>query len=274
MLVAFGSVADRIGRRRMALKGAGLFGLASIAAAFSFSPLMLIGARSVMGIGAAALSPPLFGLLTGMFRSERQRSAAFGIFMACFMGGMILGLIPKPRLRGCAGEPVADDDDDWADDDAEHAVRRTGVRSRPSGRWASHLPRRRERRRLHRDAVERPFGAAPLPTLGTHLIVGSVPLEKASSATSTSETSGQLGYALGIALLGSIVTLVYRLRLPPLAGLSDAARAAATESIAGAARIWADSPSHTAIGLRDAAALALCSGLQTVAVLSAVVMIP
>ncbi len=86
-----GAVADRVGRRRMVLMGAGLFGLASIAAAFSISPLMLIGARSVMWIGAAALSPSFVGLLTGMFRNDRQRSAAFGIFMACFMGGMILG---------------------------------------------------------------------------------------------------------------------------------------------------------------------------------------
>ncbi len=68
------------------------------------------------------------------------------------------------------------------------------------------------------------FGAAPLPTLGTNLIVGSVPLGQASSAASTSEMSGQLGYALGIALLGSIVTVVYRMQLPRVAGPSPSAR--------------------------------------------------
>jgi DHA2 family multidrug resistance protein-like MFS transporter len=121
------------------------------------------------------------------------------------------------------------------------------------------------------------FGAAPLPTLGTNLIVGSVPLQKASSAASTSETSGQLGYSLGIAVLGSIVTVIYRIRfphaLPPqIAGLSDAAQTAASESIAGAARVAGHSTAAVAADLHDAAAVAFCAGLQSVAILSAVVM--
>lgn len=49
LMVTSGSVVDRIGRRRMVLMGAGLFGLASVAATVSMSPLMLIGSRSVCG---------------------------------------------------------------------------------------------------------------------------------------------------------------------------------------------------------------------------------
>ena len=48
------------------------------------------------------------------------------------------------------------------------------------------------------------LGLAPVVTLATELIVGSAPPEQAGAATGVSETSGELGGALGIAVLGSI----------------------------------------------------------------------
>ncbi len=54
------------------------------------------------------------------------------------------------------------------------------------------------------------LGLAPVITLATELIVGSAPPEQAGAATGMSETSGELGGALGIALLGSLGTAVYR----------------------------------------------------------------
>ena len=63
------------------------------------------------------------------------------------------------------------------------------------------------------------LGLAPVITLATELIVGSAPPEQAGAATGISETSGELGGALGIAILGSIGTAVYRAEvadaLPP-----------------------------------------------------------
>ena len=63
------------------------------------------------------------------------------------------------------------------------------------------------------------LGLAPVITLATELIVGSAPPEQAGAATGMSETSGELGGALGIAILGSIGTAVYRTEiadsLPP-----------------------------------------------------------
>ena len=53
-------------------------------------------------------------------------------------------------------------------------------------------------------------GAAPLVTLGTNLVIGSVPPEKAGSAGALTQTSNEFGYALGIAILGSVVTAAYR----------------------------------------------------------------
>ncbi|HMH22829.1 MAG TPA: MFS transporter [Puia sp.] len=54
------------------------------------------------------------------------------------------------------------------------------------------------------------FGASPILILGTGIIIASAPPEKAGSAASLSETSNQLGVALGVAILGSIGTFVYR----------------------------------------------------------------
>ncbi|GAA2244822.1 MFS transporter [Streptomyces amakusaensis] len=54
------------------------------------------------------------------------------------------------------------------------------------------------------------FGAGPMTALSTDMVVGSVPPEKAGSAASMSETSTELGISVGVALLGSLGTAVYR----------------------------------------------------------------
>jgi DHA2 family multidrug resistance protein-like MFS transporter len=54
------------------------------------------------------------------------------------------------------------------------------------------------------------LGLAPVFTLATDLIVGSAPPEQAGVAAAISETSSEFGGALGIAILGSIGTAVYR----------------------------------------------------------------
>lgn len=54
------------------------------------------------------------------------------------------------------------------------------------------------------------LGLAPVFTLTTDLIIGSAPPERAGSAAGIAETSSELGGALGIAILGSVVAAVYR----------------------------------------------------------------
>lgn len=66
------------------------------------------------------------------------------------------------------------------------------------------------------------LGLAPVFTMTTDVIVGSVPPAQAGAAAGLSETSTELGGAFGIAVLGSLMTLVYRLSiadLPELGGL-------------------------------------------------------
>jgi len=57
------------------------------------------------------------------------------------------------------------------------------------------------------------LGGSPVVILATDIIVGCAPVERAGAASAISETSSELGGALGIAVLGSIGTAVYRARM-------------------------------------------------------------
>ena len=427
LLITFGSFADRFGRRRMVMVGASVFGAASLLDAFAPTSGTLILARALCGIGAAALTPALYGMLSGLFRSNRQRSVAIGVFMACFMGGMIIGplvggvlldhlpwgsifllgvpvmvvlLVLCPILLPETPRTTGADSTDWWSVILSLAailpfvygvkeIARTGIQAASISAIAVGIACAvvfvRRQRLLMVDARRRPLldltmfrsrgfalvllslmlmtlltgplmmlnaqyfqlvagadplraglltvpaalvsvlgfvvmpligryvrpgliigaglllvavalvvvaqvtphtgpwplvvgfalvslGAAPLPTLGTTIIVGSVPLEKASSAASTSETSGQLGYALGIAVLGSVVTFVYRLRLPVDALLTPDQQDAARESLSGAHLVARHLSPAIALRLQAAAGDAFCSGIQTASLVAAATM--
>ncbi|TAH35520.1 MAG: MFS transporter [Planctomycetota bacterium] len=73
------------------------------------------------------------------------------------------------------------------------------------------------------------LGLAPVFTLSTDIIIGAAPPQRAGAASAISETSSELGGALGIAILGSIGTAVYRGELAhdiPAAVPPEAAHAA------------------------------------------------
>lgn len=57
------------------------------------------------------------------------------------------------------------------------------------------------------------LGLGAIAALGTDLVVGAAPAEKAGSASAMSEMVQELGLALGVALLGSLATLVYRVQI-------------------------------------------------------------
>src|SRR6201991_2312481 len=91
LLITMGTLGDRIGRRRLLLVGAAAFGVTSVVAAYSSSPLMLIVARAVLGLAGATLTPSTLALITNLFRDPRQRAAAVGVWAGCFTAGAILG---------------------------------------------------------------------------------------------------------------------------------------------------------------------------------------
>lgn len=91
LLITMGTLGDRIGRRKLLMIGAFAFGLASIAAAFAQSPEWLITARAILGIAGATVAPSTLALISNMCRNPKQRSLAYGMWMACSVGGMALG---------------------------------------------------------------------------------------------------------------------------------------------------------------------------------------
>ena len=95
-LITMGTLGDRVGRRQLLLIGAVIFGAASILAAFSFTPTMLIASRAILGLASATLAPSTLSLLRTMFLDPRERTFAVGVWIASFSAGGALG----PLLGG------------------------------------------------------------------------------------------------------------------------------------------------------------------------------
>jgi DHA2 family multidrug resistance protein-like MFS transporter len=91
LLVAMGTLGDRIGRRLLLLLGAGAFGVASIVSAYSHNAGTLIGTRALLGIAGATLMPSTMALTRNMFHDAKQRRTAIGIWMAVFASGTAIG---------------------------------------------------------------------------------------------------------------------------------------------------------------------------------------
>ncbi|MDF2712796.1 MAG: qacA5 [Nonomuraea muscovyensis] len=90
-LVTMGTLGDRIGRRRLLLIGSAAFGVASVVAAYSTSPEMLIAARALLGMAGATLMPSSMALIRTMFRDQRQMTTALSLWFSCFMVGVVIG---------------------------------------------------------------------------------------------------------------------------------------------------------------------------------------
>jgi EmrB/QacA subfamily drug resistance transporter len=95
LLIAFGSIADRVGRRRMFMIGVVVFALASLVAGAATTSTMMIGARMLQGVGGAMILPTSLSLVNANFRG-RERAVAFGIWGSVIAGAAALG----PLLGG------------------------------------------------------------------------------------------------------------------------------------------------------------------------------
>ncbi|MFI7680796.1 MFS transporter [Actinophytocola sp. NPDC049390] len=91
LLVTMGNVGDRVGRKRLLLIGAAAFAVASVLAAYSTSPEMLIATRALLGVAGATIMPSTMSLIHTMFTDRKQHATAMAIWMGCFMGGSALG---------------------------------------------------------------------------------------------------------------------------------------------------------------------------------------
>lgn len=114
-------------------------------------------------------------------------------------------------------------------------------------------------------------GLASVFTLATDLVVGSAPPERAGAASALSETGAEFGGALGIAILGSIGTAVYRTQLTDdlPASVPPRAAEAAQDTLGGALLEAARLPARIGNELVEAARVAFTSGTRLVAVIAA-----
>jgi DHA2 family multidrug resistance protein-like MFS transporter len=116
------------------------------------------------------------------------------------------------------------------------------------------------------------LGLAPVISLTTELVVGSAPPERAGAASGISETSFELGGALGLSILGSIGVAIYRQRvgegLP--AGIPLEAAETARDTLGGAVAVAQQLPGELGSAIAALARDAFVQGMQVASTISAV----
>jgi MFS family permease len=103
LMLAFGAIADRFGRRRIMLIGLVLLAVASLATAFVTSSGELVAVRCLMGMAAAMTTPGSIALAFRLFESDTMRVRAMtlistvglvGLAVGPTVGGFVLAVAP------------------------------------------------------------------------------------------------------------------------------------------------------------------------------------
>ena len=93
LVLLLGRAGDLYGRRRLFMAGLALFAAASLVGGFSWEPWILVAARFIQGIGAAALVPASLSLLTAIFAEGEERNRAIGVYGAMAALGFVVGMV-------------------------------------------------------------------------------------------------------------------------------------------------------------------------------------
>ena len=91
MVLPMGALGDKIGFKRLLLLGSGIFGTASLAAAFSPTAETLIASRALLAVGAAMIVPATLAGIRSTFSQAHQRNMALGLWAAVGSGGAAFG---------------------------------------------------------------------------------------------------------------------------------------------------------------------------------------
>jgi len=100
LILAAGSLGDRVGRKGVLLTGLAIFGTGSLIGAFCTTPNTLIAARAFMGLGAAAMFPATLSLIANVFTERGERARAIGLWGATTGVGVATGPIVGGWLLG------------------------------------------------------------------------------------------------------------------------------------------------------------------------------
>ncbi|MEV8594590.1 MFS transporter [Streptomyces sp. NPDC052012] len=119
------------------------------------------------------------------------------------------------------------------------------------------------------------LGISPMSILGVDMIVGAAPPERAGAASALSETNQEFGMAIGVAVLGSVGTAVYRTQLTDAlpAGVPEAVAETARDTLGGALEAAGALPDGTGSALVAAARSAFVDGLHVNAVIGAALVV-
>src|SRR5256885_14226081 len=106
LVLTSGSIADRVGRRAVYLGGLVVFAAASLTCGLSGNIGLLIAARGLQGLGAAAMFATTLALISSSY-SGRERGLAFGVWAAVNGAASAAGPLVRgglaPPLRGGRG---------------------------------------------------------------------------------------------------------------------------------------------------------------------------
>lgn len=91
LLVPMGTLADRVGNRKILLIGLAIFAMASTVAAFVQSPAMLIAARVLLALGGSMIMPCVLGLIRKTFEDPGERAMALGLWGTVGAAGAAVG---------------------------------------------------------------------------------------------------------------------------------------------------------------------------------------
>lgn len=119
------------------------------------------------------------------------------------------------------------------------------------------------------------LGMAPVFTVGNELIITTAPAERAGAASALAETSAELSGALGIAVLGSLGMLAYRLWLDPAlpATLAGADTTRALSTLGGAVEVGGELGGAAGAAVVDTARHAFTDAMRAIAVFGMAMML-